>query len=433
MRLNALCWLLATRLLLGLLAVAGSPPGPPSVTPSLAANNPYTYVLSALSYADQLSPPNYTSSTVSTTATYMNIAGQLGGRVLRVAASAYSLTAPTWAVDAFIRIVPNGNLTAAYAALQPGQALRVARADVDGVIPALFDQVCLTGGCSVEWWWPKLPSRLDAGTDNSLKFLYLLNDLGMDAVANAATITAQRRNYMRLTTSYQSYSYQVVAPVAVIPKLSLKTVLWTWLSPFTPGLWAVLLCSLRACPMGLSFVSLVMHACSRITRDPPAPAVFSGIIIFLLEAHTRLKSNDFSELVGAKVKHPFRSALVQSIFLAAMAAAGNPRIAPTTTPSRLFVFAKSFSIYIVMASYLANFAAKLTTGPTPVQLVTGFDAFTTLGKPMCIRNSGACFCFRARICSPGPTTDLTVLQLHTSRSPQSFTRTLRPYLPARQR
>ena len=73
-----------------------------------------------------------------------------------------------------------------------------------------------------------------------------------------------------------------------------------------------------------------------------------------------------------------------------MAAAGNPRIAPTTTPSRIFVFAKSFSIYIVMASYLANFAAKLATVPTPVQLVTGFDAFTALGKPMCIRNSGAC-------------------------------------------
>lgn len=230
------------------LAASGSPP--PTGALTLAGNNPYTYMLEALSYADQLRAPNYTSSSAATNATGLNIASALGGRVLRVAASAYSLTAPIWAVDAFIQIVPNGNLTAAYAALQPGQAIRVERNDVDGVIPALFDQVCLRGGCTVEWWWPKLPSKLDASTDNSLKFLYLLNDLGMDAVANAATITAQRRQYMRLTTSYQSYSYQVVAPIAVLPKLSINAVLWTWLSPFTPGLWAVLLGSLCTCLAG---------------------------------------------------------------------------------------------------------------------------------------------------------------------------------------
>ena len=230
------------------LTASGSPPLSNALT--LAANNPYIYVLDAPSYADLLKAPNYTSAAAATNATYLNIASALGGRVLRVAASAYSLTAHIWAVDAFIQIVPNGNLTAAYAALQPGQAIRVGRNDVDGVIPALFDQVCLRGGCTVEWWWPKLPSKLDASTDNSLKFLYLLNDLGMDAVANAATITAQRRQYMRLTTSYQSYTYQVVAPIAVLPKLSINSVLWTWLSPFTPGLWAVLLCSLCTCLAG---------------------------------------------------------------------------------------------------------------------------------------------------------------------------------------
>ena len=230
------------------LTASGTPP--PTGALTLAGNNPYTHVLEAPSYADQLRAPNYTSATAATNATGLNIAGALGGRVLRVAASAYSLTAPIWAVDAFIKIVPNGNLTAAYAALQPGQAMLVERNDVDGVIPALFDQICLRGGCTVEWWWPKLPSKLDATTDNSLKFLYLLNDLGMDAVANAATITAQRRQYMRLTTSYQSYSYQIVAPIAVLPKLSLNAILWTWLSPFTPGLWAVLLGSLCTCLAG---------------------------------------------------------------------------------------------------------------------------------------------------------------------------------------
>ena len=121
--------------------------------------------------------------------------------------------------------------------------------------------------------------------------------------------------------------------------------------------------------------------------------LFCGMVVFRLEGDSRLKHNDFTELTGHHRTWPIRSALTQSIFLVSMAVAGNPRLVPTTIPSRLFIFVKSFSMYIIMASYLANFAAKLATPPTAVQLVSGFDAFATLGAPMCIRNSATYVAF----------------------------------------
>ena len=261
--------------------------------------------------------------------------------------------------------MPNAALLAAYDQLPAGEALLITAADVRGVIPDLFAQVCAQGNCSVAWYWPKLPVALAASVDNSLKFVYLLNDLGMDAVANAATIMAQRRQYMRFSTSYQSYAYQIIANDAHVTSPTISSQLWTWLQPFTPSLWIVLLCSLFFC----------------------------GVVVFRLEGDSRLKQNDFTELVGHKRSWPIRSALSQAIFLVSMTLAGNPRLVPTTIPSRIFVFAKSFSIYIVMASYLANFAAKLATPPTAVQLITGFDAFAALGEPMCIRNSATYVAF----------------------------------------
>jgi hypothetical protein len=64
------------------------------------------------------------------------------------------------------------------------------------------------GNCSVQFFVPKLPAGLGSA-ELSVKVLYMLNNLGMDAVASVATITAPRRQYMRFSSAYAPYAYQV--------------------------------------------------------------------------------------------------------------------------------------------------------------------------------------------------------------------------------
>ena len=142
-----------------------------------------------------------------------------------------------------MRLVYGSPAIAAFQKLPPGSAMQVAPSDVVGLIPYLFSIVCsaeLGRNCTVEYWWPKLPANMTTD-DTGLNAVYLLNDLKMDVVGNLITITGPRRQYMRFSTTYQTYQYQVFAPRAVLLKKTLSEKLWTWASPFDGTLWAALI------------------------------------------------------------------------------------------------------------------------------------------------------------------------------------------------
>ena len=54
--------------------------------------------------------------------------------------------------------------------------------------------------------------------------------------------------------------------------------------------------------------------------------------------------------------------------------------------SRLFVSAKALTLWIVMASYLASLAAKLTNRPLPVQVITDWTVFAANDWTLCVKN-----------------------------------------------
>ncbi len=186
----------------------------------------------------------------------------------------------------------------------------------------------------------------------------MLNDLGLDGIANAATLTSQRRQYLRYSTPYQSYSYRVIAPEAVVLKPPLFETLFTWLRPFSGALWA--------CLFGSIF--------------------FSGLLHWALELDSSVEGGDFADYNDASHAHPRLAQLIHSLYLSAMSITTICDHAPTTIPAKWYCFVKTFTNWIVLAAYLANFAAGLATKPRPFQAVTGFDSFAPLGKPMCVRN-----------------------------------------------
>lgn len=90
-------------------------------------------------------------------------------------------------------------------------------------------QVCAVtaGNCTVEYYWPKLPASMGTG-DTGLNTVYMLDGLKMDAVARDVSVQANRRPFMRYSNSYQTFSFVIVAPRALILKTSLAEKLWTW-------------------------------------------------------------------------------------------------------------------------------------------------------------------------------------------------------------
>ena len=59
---------------------------------------------------------------------------------------------------------------------------------------------------------------------------------------------------------------------------------------------------------------------------------------------------------------------------------------PETAGGRVAAGVHAFSLLLILASYTANLAAKLTTSEVPVQPINGVTDFSTL-LPACVRDS----------------------------------------------
>lgn len=53
----------------------------------------------------------------------------------------------------------------------------------------------------------------------------------------------------------------------------------------------------------------------------------------------------------------------------------------------MFMAVSVFCQWLIMAAYIANLTAILTSRPVPVQVVTCIDSFASLRSPICVRNN----------------------------------------------
>lgn len=102
------------------------------------------------------------------------------------------------------------------AALAPGTIAHISPADVEGVIPSLFAEICAParGNCSVAYYWYKPGATPSA----DVAPYFLLNDVGITAIGNVLATSATRRNFSRLSTVYDAYRFQFVGPRGAIEK-----------------------------------------------------------------------------------------------------------------------------------------------------------------------------------------------------------------------
>lgn len=73
-------------------------------------------------------------------------------------------------------------------------------------------------------------------SDTGLSVVYMLDALKMDAVARDVSVQANRRPFMRYSNSFQTFSFVIVAPRALILKPTLSAKLWTWVVRRCPRL-----------------------------------------------------------------------------------------------------------------------------------------------------------------------------------------------------
>ena len=233
--------------------------------------------------------------------------------------------------------------------------------------PPIPGLICSTYNCTINYYWVNLsPSFAAIGTtgDPILKQLYVINDLGMDGIARFAPASPSRRPYLRESVTTQAISYVLYGPVGTLPIPSLSSQIWFWVTPFTPGLWGVLTASL----------------------------VFATVFMIVLESVVLGTEEDLKELqekLGIEHLPRWRqhlSLVAHSLFAHGMSLTTIKDQEPVTMPGKIYTIGKSFTWWIVMASYLATLAAILANVPQPVQLLNTLGDFAATGSVMCMRS-----------------------------------------------
>ena len=191
--------------------------------------------------------------------------------------------------------------------------------------------------------------------------LYVLNDLGLEAVAVAYAMTAPRMSFMRFTVPYQPYSFQVVAPRATLAKQPLIVSLWLWTSPFSYGLWLLIIGNL----------------------------VFQTYLLLRLETYSG-SAGEFSKFMSVDAGGRYH-VTPKAVFRAI----ATGEFQPHTGLGRVFALGQSFSAGMLRCFYVASLATWLHLRPTPHQLITQFDDFASTGLPACVANNSAHLQFMA--------------------------------------
>ena len=147
---------------------------------------------------------------------------------------------------------------------------------------------------------------------------------------------------------------QLVARRATVPKRTLRATLWQFLAPFTADMWGALVALL----------------------------VLQSSTYFYYEL-----TDNGANLVKAEHARSRTKAISYSTFLATMSVVGTNNHVPSSISGRAYQAVASFSVWIIMASYLANLASILGDRPQPVQTVRSLSDFTRVSSPLCVRNN----------------------------------------------
>ena len=305
-------------------------------------------------YSVLTTPPGYVSQASATAAASANATAALAGRTLRYGV-AINFAPPLLGADNLFRFLSASSASyQAWAAAPPATAVLVSPLDITGQLVWIAQYIASQTGSGVEFYAVSLPTALVNASDSTFKALWALDVLGLDVALYGATVTPPRMAYMRFTADYTLYRHVLVAKRATLPVQALDRRLWLWLQPFSWDMWLALVCF------------LVVNSAVYMWYERSTDAVASSLL------HSELKRS-------------LTHAVSHATFLSSMSVVGTNNNVPTTTSGRIHAVVAAFSLWVVMAAYLANLASQLTTRPTPYQRVKGFNTFAY--QPLCVRNN----------------------------------------------
>ena len=159
---------------------------------------------------------------------------------------------------------------------------------------------------------------------------YCFYNLSLDLALLSVTPLAGRLPYLRFSAPVMSYAHVVVAPrPAPAPRAALTQRVWTWLNPFSWGLWGALLASIAAS-------SLAYHYSEAAPLGSPLGAAAAELRASVSSLHPLAQ--------GGQLRF-----LRHSVFIACMSLLATNNEEPRTTGGEIQIFTRGLAYVIIMA------------------------------------------------------------------------------------
>ena len=340
---------LATQLLCAAVCASGAWAQPQRwPTPAMYGPSPSFTDASSL-----MAPPAYTSGSAALRASIAAGSAALSNITLRVGV-AVNFLPPALGADNLVRFVSTsapGYI--AWCNATPGTAVRISPSDVTGQMVWVMNYLAAYGPLAgLEWYAVSLPTSIATAQDSTFKALWIMNILGLDTPLYGITVTPQRQQYIAFTQPFTFYSHQLVAQRATLPRKSVTETLWQFTAPFSWDMW-------------LAFIGMLF---------------LQSLTYFRYERSSEVRNMMHQESARSTAR-----AYSYAAFLVTMSVVGTNNHVPTSISGRVYTAMAAFCVWIIMASYISNLASLLSSRPTPLQAVTGFDMFAQ--QPLCVRNN----------------------------------------------
>ena len=183
-----------------------------------------------------------------------------------------------------------------------------------------------------------------------------------DCVADASAETREGSLYKMFAHPHQTFSYQVLAALPQREPERVITRLFTWLKPFTANVWG----GIVAC------------------------FVFSALLMSYFEMGEGTQQWQLGHFANRDGSKPGIANVLAQGFYTSMThfvTSNNEQFIAVTLPGRAYLIAYSFTIMLIVSSYVANLAAVLSQPPPSSATISAFGDFGAKNVRACVLNS----------------------------------------------
>jgi hypothetical protein len=254
-------------------------------------------------------------------------------------------------------------------------------------------------GAPVTLWAVHPPDEIWQGGQVTQDVLnsYLLDTLGFDCVLDPSLESASSAARFALLHPHDSFGYTVVARAPAVASLDAAARLWTWVQPFSGGVWGTI--------VSMFFASAALMLWFEGGSDNGDFSKFNSRRATGdgLDAAGVLRRDDGST---GSVRHVSKFAHGVYLSFASFATNNSQTFTAKTLPGRIYRVSYAFVILLTGSCYIANLAAVLSYVPPPVAAITSISSFEALDSPACVLNNSLHISFMQ---SQFPRTKLHVL------------------------